>query len=320
MKLYRKKSSVRQKVSMHPDKTPFAPGFIFALAVASLFTLLPFPAQTREKIFIGLVPEMNVFAQMHRFQPLADYLSRETGIEVQLTMLNSYGNIIERLRTAEIDAAFLGSFTGALAISQLDAIPVARPVNLDNTSTYHGHIFTRKDSNVTTAADMQGKTMVFVDRATTAGYVFPLAWLKKEGVTDYAVFFKEYFFAGSHDAVIDAVLNGKADIGAAKNTIYEQFLADNPRAGEELIIIASSAPVPSNGLCVMPRLGKETIDQLQAALLKLDQSPWGREVLNRLQAVKFVKTDAADYEPVVDMAREAEINLGAFDSPNKSGT
>lgn len=320
MKQYRKKSSLRQKASMPHDQTPFAPACIFALAVASLFTLLSFPAQAREKISIGLVPEMNVFAQMQRFQPLADYLSRETGIEVQLTMLNSYGNIIESLRTAEIDAAFLGSLTGALAISQLDAIPVARPVNLDNTSTYHGHIFTRKDSNVTTIDDMHGKTMVFVDRATTAGYVFPLAWLKKEGVTDYAAFFKEYFFAGSHDAVIDAVLNGKADIGAAKNTIYEQFLADNPRAREELIIIASSAPVPSNGLCVMPRLHQETIAQLQAALLRLDQSPAGREVLNRLQAVKFVKTNAADYEPVVDMAREAEINLGTYDSPNKPGT
>ena len=178
---------------------------IFVSLLAFVLSLAPFTAQAKEKLTIGLLPEMNVFAQMQRFQPLADYLSKEIGMEVQLSMLSRYGNIIERLQAQEIDAAFLGSFTGALAISQLHVIPVARPVNLDNTSTYHGHIFTRKDSKINKVSDMKGKTMAFVERATTAGYVFPLAWLKKNGVEDHTVFFKEYFFAGSHDAAIDAV-------------------------------------------------------------------------------------------------------------------
>ena len=144
----------------------------------------------------------------------------------------------------------------------MNVIPVARPINPDSTSTYHGHIFARKDSNISKASDIQGKTIAFGERATTAGYVFPLAWLKKEGVTDYTVFFKEYFFAGSHDAAIDAVLSKKADIGAAKNTIYEYYLDNNPLAQEELIIIASSVPVPSNGLCVMQTVSKKTIAKL----------------------------------------------------------
>jgi len=302
---------------MHSDTSPPTTKIIFSLLLASAFFFLAVASQAKEKITIGLLPEMNVFAQMQRFQPLADYLSQEIGIEIQLSMLSRYGNIIERLRTQEIDAAFLGSFTGALAISQLDVIPVARPINLDNTSTYHGHIFTRKDSKIAKASDMQGKTMAFVERATTAGYVFPLAWLKKEGVADYTVFFKEYFFAGSHDAAIDAVLNKNADIGAAKNTIYEYFLASNPRAQKELVIIASSVPVPSNGLCVMPTVSKKTIAKLQAALLGLDKNPAGSKVLKKFRARKFVKTDSTDYKPVMDMAKEAGIILESYHYQNK---
>lgn len=290
---------------------------IFVLLLASALSLLANTSQAKEEITIGLIPEMNVFAQMQRFQPLADYLSKEIGIDVQLSMLSRYGNIIDRLRAQQIDAAFLGSFTGALAISQLNVIPVVRPVNLDNTSTYHGHIFTRKDSGITKAGDMQGKTMAFVERATTAGYVFPLAWLKQNGINDHKTFFKEYFFAGSHDASIDAVLNGKADIGAAKNTIWDYYLSVTPGAEEKLIILADSPPVPSNGLCVMPSVSKETIAKLQTALQKLDKTPAGLIVLKKFRALKFVKTDVSDYKPVMGAAKDAGISLESYRYQNK---
>ncbi len=188
------------------------------------------PLLAEEQITIGLLPEMNVFAQIKRYQPLADFLGRELGVKVELTMLSRYGNIIQRLRENRVNAAFLGSFTGALAISQLGIEPLARPVNLDGTSTYFGHIFVRKDSDIKTAQDMRGKTMAFVERATTAGYVFPLAWLNENGIGNHRKFFREYFFAGSHDATIDAVLKRQADIGCAKNTIFDYYMTRNPGA------------------------------------------------------------------------------------------
>ena len=93
---------------------------------------------------------------------------------------------------------------------------VARPVNVDGTSTYHGYLFARKDSGIRTVADMKGKRFAYVDRATTAGYLFPRAYLKEKGVADPDRYFGEVFFAGSHDATVLAVLNGEADIGASK--------------------------------------------------------------------------------------------------------
>jgi len=282
---------------------------VILVFLLSLFINATPPVLAGETLTIGLVPEMNVFAQMERFRPLANYLIRETDITIKLFMLNRYSDVLERLQTFEIDAAFLGSYTAALAISKLNAQPVARPINLDNTSTYHGLIFVRKDSGIKVAQDMRGKTMAFVDMATTAGYIFPVAWLKKQGVNDISTFFSEYFFTGSHDGAIDAVLTGKADIGSAKNTIYELYLANNPNAKEQLTVIASSLPVPSNGLCVMPRVDEGTIAKLEAALLALDRTPEGKAVLKKLRAIRFIKTTVSDYQPVFDMAHDAGVEL-----------
>lgn len=285
------------------------------LILLALLSATTFPVKrvtAGEPITIGLVPEMNIFGQMQRFQPLAEYLGRETGLDIQLVMLSRYANVLEQLRSGEIDAAFLGSLTAAVAIYRLGAVPLARPVNLDNTSTYHGLIFTRKDSGIHGVEDMHGKIMVFVEPATTAGYIFPLAWFRQNGIKDYQTLLKDFYFAGSHDAAIDAVLEGKADIGAAKNTIYNLYLAESPGARKNLVVIASSHPVPSNGLCVMPTISRTDWAKLQTALFKLDQTPQGKQVLQHLHAFRFVKTEPADYQPVLDMAAAAGITLDAY--------
>ena len=128
----------------------FTPAFLFLhMVIFALFASLASGAdRQKESIIIGLLPEMNVFKQKKRFAPLADYLSEHMGITVKMTMLSRYGNIIERIKKDDVDGAFLGSFTGGLAISQLGVIPLARPINMDGTSTYFGYIFARKDSNI----------------------------------------------------------------------------------------------------------------------------------------------------------------------------
>ncbi len=68
--------------------------------------------EQQKEILIGLIPEMNVFKQMKRFQPLADYITRQTGIKIHITILSRYGNIIERFTSEKMDGAFFGSFTG----------------------------------------------------------------------------------------------------------------------------------------------------------------------------------------------------------------
>jgi phosphonate transport system substrate-binding protein len=216
-----------------------------------------------------------------------------------------------------MDGAFFGSFTGALAIERLGVVPLARPVNLDGSSTYHGHLFVRKDSGIRTWEDMRGKRMAFVDRATTAGYVFPLAWLKGQGIRDYERFFSEAYFTGSHDAAIDAVLERKADVGAAKHSVYDRVRKENVRVETELVILGESPSVPSNGLCVRRSMEPDLKEAFRRALLELDRDPEGAKVLTQFGALRFIETTAEDYQPVTELARKAGIDLKKYQYRNQ---
>lgn len=266
----------------------------------------------QQEILIGLIPEQNIFKQRERYLILKRYLSGKLGITVNFTSLSRYGNILDRFAVENMDGAFFGSFTGALAIKKLGVEPIARPVNSDGTSSYHGYIFVRKNSGIRTVQDMKGRRFAFVERATTAGYLFPLAYFRENGVADLHGYLGETFFAGSHDAAIMAVLNREADVGAAKNTIYDQLARENPRIERELIILAASKTVPQNGLAVRRDLDPELKNALKEALLAMDKDPAGVEALRLFGARGFVETTEADYAYVNELAGEVGINLKTY--------
>jgi phosphonate transport system substrate-binding protein len=271
----------------------------------------------QQEILIGLIPEQNIFRQRERYLVLRQYLSDRLGITVNFTSLSRYGNIIDRFRRERMDGAFFGSFTYALAHQQLGVEPLARPLNLDGTSTYHGYIFVRKDSGIRSVADMQGKRFAFVDHATTAGYLFPLSFFRGSGIHDIDRYLGQSFFTGSHDAAILAVLNREADIGAAKNTIYDQMAGENRRIEQELVILAASGVVPQNCLAVRKDLDPALKDGLKQVLLGMEKNSEGTDVLRRFGARGFIETKDGDYSYLYTLTRQVGIDLKSYHYRNQ---
>jgi len=272
---------------------------------------------TATELTVGLIPEQNIFKQMKRYTPVGEYIQKRTGIKIKFTVLSKYGNIIESFQKKKMDGAFWGSFTGALAINKLGVEPIARPVNLDGKSTYKGYIFVHKYSVIDSVARMRHSVIAFVDRATTAGYVFPLSYLKQNGVKDIDGFFKEMYFAGTHDAVIYAVLNKKAEIGCAKNTIFDMIARDDPRVKDDLTILAESPEVPSNSFALRKDISDDIKKRIKGVLINMDQDPEGKVVLEKFGARAFIETTAKDYAPVFDIAKKAGINLTKYNYVNE---
>jgi phosphonate transport system substrate-binding protein len=253
---------------------------------------------------------------MDRYEPLARYLSQKTGMQITLKILPHYGNIIDNFVSENMDGAFFGSFSYTLAHAKLGVQVIARPEDRDGKSTYHGFIFVRKDSGIKFVRDMAGKRFAFVDKATTAGYLLPLAYFKQHKV-DYRSYLKETYFTGTHEDAVYDVLNRKADIGAAKNTVYERLAQTDTKIKEELVILERSPDVPENGLAVRQDLDEAVKRKLTEALLNMHTDPEGRSVLEAFGARKFIATSDADYQPVYRYEREIGLDLATYDYRNE---
>lgn len=279
----------------------------------------PKPEETKYEttLNIGLIPEHDIFHQLKRYEPLADYLSKKIQANINLIILTRYGNIVDNFVSGGFDAAFFGSFTYVLAHSKIGVEVIARPENSLGYSEYYGLIFSRKDSGIQSIKDMEGKILACVDKATTAGHLFPMAYFKKNGVKNYKTFFKETYFTGTHEDAIYDVLNGKAHIGSAKNTVFTRIADKDPRINNELHIIAESPKVPENGLAVRKDLDESIKKNLKEALLNMHKESDGVQVLNNLGAQRFVETTDIDYVNVYKLVNQIGFDISTYEYMNE---
>jgi phosphonate transport system substrate-binding protein len=159
---------------------------------------------------------------------------------------------------------------------------------------------------------MKNKRLALVDKATTAGYIFQQAYFKKQGIDRMAEYFREIHFAGSHDAAAWAVYTGEADVGGAKNHIFNALGKEYPDFYDKMLILARSSDVPSNGMVVRADLDAHLKARLKELLLGLNDSPEGRLVLKEFGAMSFIENRDEDYSSLYKMVAELGLDLATY--------
>lgn len=275
-----------------------------------------FASDQPESLLIGIEPEHNIFDQMERYRVLANFLSDQLDVEVKLTIMSRYGEVIKRFRSLALDGAFLSAYTATMGIKELQLEPIANPVNLEGEATSQGYIFVRQDSGIQDIKDMQGKSIVFVDPSTMEGYLFPLAYLQQHGITDIRNFFSRFSYSGSSASTVFTVLDGRADIGAAKNTTFTKVAQTDPSIENELAILARSPKVPGITLCLRNEVDANLRKQLTDVLLHMETNAAGQKALKQFKALRFVKVNRADFSRIDEMEQEAQAAQKSMTDPH----
>ncbi len=279
------------------------------ICLSTAIALPVFAAEQPTELLIGIEPEHNIFDQMQRYRYLASYLSDQLGVKVTLTIMSRYGEVIKRFKSRKLDGAFLTSYTASMGIKDLNLEPIANPVNLNGEFTSQGYLFVRKDSEIRTVQDMAGKRIIFVDPATMEGYLFPLAYLEQHGIRNINKFFTRFDFSGSDASSIFAVLDGRADIGSAKNTVFNNLIHNDPSIRQELDILAQSPRIPEITLCIRNEIDLYLQAKLVNVLLQMDKTAQGRKVLEQFKALRFVKSKKTDFAVIEEMAQDARAAI-----------
>jgi len=265
-----------------------------------------------EELLLGLIPEDNIFQQMKRHRPLAQYMTKKLGIKVRFTVLSRYPHIITRFKSRELDGAFFGIFTSVLAEEALSIEPLVRPVATDGKSTATGYIFVRTDSGISNIGDMRGKRAAFVDQVTATGYLYMLYYLRTNGIRKPGTFFSEHTFTGSNESAVYTVHSRQADVGVAKGRIVEKILERDKLIKDELRILSVSKELPDNTLFLRKSLPIQLKLRIQQVLLEMDSDPEGKKILEYFGSSKFIEAKSRDFTPVRSLARKAGINIRNF--------
>jgi len=260
---------------------------------------LPSPASAADGLHLVLTPSQKPTDLLATGEEFAKALTKLSGIPVRVTVASDYAAVIEALRNRTADLAFVHPVGYVLASREAKATIVVR--NLwHGKSSFTSRIYVRRESGLKTLEDLRGKTMAFIDPASSSGYTYPMVLLIQRGLVkdrDPKSFFREVLFAGAHDAGMRALLNGHVDALASFDMAREQYLKD-PAERERIIYIAETPEIPEAGIAARAGLDPATFAKVREALLQI-RAPVYAEVLRRLYEIDgFAPADDRDYDPV----------------------
>lgn len=245
---------------------------------------------------------------------LAADLEELLGCEVEEILASDYNAIIEALRTGKADMAYMGPLALALGVDRADLEPIVMKAEDGDKekAVYHSVLITNAaNEDINSIADIKGKTMAFVDPDSTSGNLVPTAEIMKafEGEdlnTDIlhtnGEFFEAVSFSGSHQAGLQAIVNGDVDVAPISDQILASEIANGNAKEEDIKIIHESGSIPAEAMVLAASVDEATREALTEFLVAYDNEAYFTDVIKKENA-RFVECDMSDYEPIIELNR-----------------
>ena len=290
-------------MKLYKDRSPGT--WLSAVVVLLLWAAFgALPGAAQEPFKIVFIAYENPNQLLEDVDPVVEYLEKALKRPVKPFVATDYAGVVEALRNGSADAAFMGALQYLLAARHGGAEPILGEVYSGST-TYSSRIFVRKDSGLEKPADLEGKTIAFVDPVSSSGYLYPLVIFKDaqliSGRDEAESFFRRTYFAGGDEQALRAVLNGFVDAAGVGEFAFG-LLRGTER--EEVKWIAESRPIPSHCVVVRKGLDGKLRQGFKKALLALNEGP-DKPLLEQLYGVDgYVEVTAETYAEVEALAAE----------------
>lgn len=267
-------------------------------------------------IKLMLTPSTDAQAITRNGEQLAEYLTAKTGLHVKVSVPNYYITVVEAFGTERADVAIMNTFSYLLANAKYGAHAVMRVVRRYGEQTYRGEIIVRVDAGIDSVAQLQGKTIAYVDPSSTSGYIYPKEVLRRQGIVP-----REEVFANGHTQAVLKVYQKDVDAGAcfysARDTVSGEYLdarakiaPQHPDVYDVIKILALSDPIPNDPVVMRRGLSADVQDKLVQALMEFQSTPQGKAALMTIASIEgFVPTTDADYNDVRTLVGEYGISL-----------
>jgi ABC-type phosphate/phosphonate transport system substrate-binding protein len=240
-------------------------------------------------------------APQERMVAFAVAVSRVSGVELGLCKAHSYTELTELVQHKKVDVAWLPP----LPFIALERFELVKPLVSLQRDGYAACsvLIVRADAEVVDPRGLRTKRAAWVDPHSAAGYVLPRIGLSAVGVNVRSAFLAERFF-GSHEAVVRAVVERRADFGATyagadeSGKIVRGAWMDAPDTAGAVRVLATFGTVPADVIGAGAATGDATRTALATALADLANRSEYRAMLREVFGARSLRpwTTDADYE------------------------
>ncbi len=254
------------------------------------------------------------------FDELCERASEIAGIRFEPLVATSYRELAQAIERAEVGVAWLPPIP-TIELESTKATVLAIPAR-NGTTTYHAAFVVRR-GGPKRLDELKGRRAAWVQRDSSSGYLVPRMHLAAQGF-DVLHFFSRELFVHSHTNVVDAVVNGEADVGAtychvdaaSGKIVRSAWVDEAARVVRPVDVLATFGPIPNDAVVASNELEAPARSALARWLLALDDR--SRELFDRLLGANDFRVPAHDHYGALRHAIRAARARGHDSLPPES--
>ncbi len=264
-------------------------------------------AEDKPVFKIGGIPDQDVAVLTRRFGGVAEYVSEQTGLNVEYVATQDYAALVTAFQRGDIQLAWFGGLTGVQARSMTpgsEAIAM-RPAD----GEFHSVFIAQAEIDADNLQELAGLSFTFGSESSTSGHLMPRYFLSQAGVTPEQDFSGTPNYSGSHDKTWQLVESGAYQAGALNAVVWESRVEEGAIDPSKVKVIDTTPAYYDYNWTINDVdavYGDGTKDSVKAALLAMNVTDHP-ELMEAFQTEQFVGTNNDNYGQIEDVARQLGI-------------
>ncbi len=265
---------------------------------------------------LGVLAKRGTEKAMKKWGPTGTYLQQKLGMKITIIPLK-FVEIEPSVKAGEIDFLIANSSFYAEMHEKYNARALLTMMNKKKGRTLYefgGVVFVRKDSPIRSLSQIKGKRFMCVKFSSFGGAHMAWRLLLQNGI-DPRTDTRKFMEGKTHDNVVMAVKNGKADVGTVRSDTLERMQAEGKirlsdfrilnQVKDSFPFVHSTELYPEWPIASLPHTDPINTKKVAKALMLMSTES-GAAMASKITGWTY----AADYSKVADCLRE--IGYGAF--------
>jgi len=272
--------------------------FVHLLGLIATAAAAPVIQAAEDPLKMGVFPRFNATETTKRYTPLAEYLEERLGRKIDLVTSRDFQSFWRGVEERRYDIVQYNQYHYIRSAKTYQVIAHNKEFGKN---TMAGALYVRKDSGITSLAQLRGRTVLFGGgEDAMIGYIAPVYMMLQAGLRKDE--FTSQFAVIPINSVI-GVFRKQADAGGSADNALGQPVIRNAINIDELTPLAISEQLLHLPWAVKRTMPAKLRETIRSSLVDLENSEAGRNVLKTALLTGIGKAEDKDYDPHRKMVR-----------------
>lgn len=252
----------------------------------SLLIGFPYAVNANDNtLTFGVVPQQSAKRLAILWTPIFEHISKQTGLKVVFSTAKDIPTFEKRLKEGKYDIAYMNPYHYVVFNKSTGYDAIAKQMD----KTIKGVIVAKKNGDIKTINDLEGKRLAFPAPASFAATILPQAELNKLGITFTPT------YVSSHDSVY---LNVSKDFFPAGGGIKRTLNNMPIQIKSTLMTIWQGEEHTSHAIAIHPRVDSLSREKILASLINMNTNERGNALLKSINFKGFERAVNNDWDDI----------------------